>query len=438
MLQAHGNDIFKVVCDPRASLSLLQCDLGCPYQKQLFLLVQSIVFQLDVQVAASTDTLTDAKSMMLVGVAGKIAKSAIANLMRMDIAMIVAAHLVQSTVVSHRAGTIPVDIALLLAGKETGSVASVIAAGFRGLRCLMILTILTLCQAAYPNRKELASCSLGLMQANPFCSTKHSLLETLSSVILNAVMSFLGRIRVGRRIHADAFRVLFDALMEELHDSHIQRLRCWGDEVHETSADQSVQTQIQKCVQLSRPFFERADQLQIWEELSSLSQEDLAARQLPEGDVNAQLQDFARMLKARFRAQRDDEHAFPEPLFEGEILEIPSAVIRCHCRIGSHGASLSSTFTTIGPEVWRQLIFPFEDLQRSTTLTFCCWLMSISAHRVPSNKCSKRPAGREHWAPCRDCTWTQYGTPLSYFWGKRNGSCFVQKHGAVLPTCTWL
>lgn len=191
-LQAHGNDIFKVVCDPRASLSLLQWDLGCPYQKQLFLLVQSIVFQLDVQVAASTDTLTDAKSMMLVDVAGKIAKSAIANLMRMDIAMIVAAHLVQSTVVSHRADTIPVDIALLLAGKETGSVASVIAAGFRGLRCLMILTILTLCQAAYPNRKELASCSLGLMQANPFCSTKHSLLETLSSVILNAVMSSWG------------------------------------------------------------------------------------------------------------------------------------------------------------------------------------------------------------------------------------------------------
>jgi len=131
---------------------------------------------------------------------------------------------------------------------------------------------------------------------------------------------FLGRIRVGRRIHADAFRVLFDALMEELHDSHIQRLRCWGDEVHETSADQSVQTQIQKCVQLSRPFFERADQLQIWEELSSLSQEDLAARQLPEGDVNAQLQDFARMLKARFRAQRDDEHAFPNLYLKGKFL----------------------------------------------------------------------------------------------------------------------
>lgn len=119
---------------------------------------------------------------------------------------------------------------------------------------------------------------------------------------------FVGRIRAGTRVHSDALRVLFDALM---------------DEVHENSAfnEASVQMQIQNGVQLSKPFFERSGQLKTWEELELLSNEDLAARQL-EGDFILQRQEFARTLKDRFRAQRDerDEHAFPNLYLKGKFL----------------------------------------------------------------------------------------------------------------------
>lgn len=178
-----------------------------------------------------------------------------------------------------------------------------------------------------PKQKGIRLLSAWIDAGRPVLLNQAELAGSVAKCDSECSHDFLGRIRAGMRIHADALRVLFAALLEELHDSGIQRLRCWGvseDEVRENSAcnDEWVQMQIQNGVELSYPFFERAGQLQAWKKLSSLSKEDLADRQLPEGDVNLQWQDFARTLKDRFRAQKDegDEDAFPNLWLKGKFL----------------------------------------------------------------------------------------------------------------------
>jgi len=147
---------------------------------------------------------------------------------------------------------------------------------------------------------------------------------------------FAGRIRIGRRIHQDALRVVFDALMEELHDTGAHQLRCcgfWQDVPESRSQEGSLRTLIQNGVQLSRPFFQRAGQVEKWEKLVNMSNDDLAGRQLPEREINSQRDEFAKDVKERFRFKRC-ERDFPILYVKGKFLRfLPMSFVKLVDRV---------------------------------------------------------------------------------------------------------